>query len=101
MKEELSPQQKGWVVVVMTTWAEGYVSEDAVRSALMDSGEMDRWDEVRLRAPEECRLVDAIDAVSELLKTTPPGVGSPGLTRADGLLREVVDLLRNVRKLGG
>ena len=101
MKEELSPQQKGWVVVVMTTWAEGYVSEDAVRSALMDSGEMDRWDEIRLRAPEERRLVDAIDAVSDLLKTTPPGVGSPGLTRADGLLREVVDLLRNVRKLGG
>jgi len=100
-KDELGPQQKGWVAVVVAAWMEGHVSEDAIRSALMDSGEMDRWDTVRLRTPEQRRLVDAIDAVSDLLKAIPPGVGSPGLTRADGLLREVADLLRNARKNGG
>ena len=97
MKEELSPQQKGWVVVVMTTWAEGYVSEDAIRSALTASGEMDRWETVRLRASEERRLVDAIDAVSDLLNSVSPGKPIPSLVRADGLIRLVLDSLQNAR----
>ncbi len=100
-KDELGQQQKEWVAVVITGWMEGHVSEDAIRSALTESGEMDRWDTVRLRASEQRRLVDAIDAVSDILKTTPPGVGSSVLTRADGLLREVADLLRQARKTVG
>jgi hypothetical protein len=101
MHDELSSQQKGWVAVVTTAWMDGQVPEDAIRSALVDSGEMDRWDTVRLRTPEQRRLVDAIDAVSDILKGTPPGGASPAITRADGLLREVLDLLRTVRKTGG
>ena len=101
MRDELGPKQNGWVATVTTAWLEGLLPEEAIRSALTDSGEMDRWDTVRLRAPEQRRLVDAIDAVSDILKTTLPGVGSPALTRADGLLREVADLLRSVRKTGG
>ena len=101
MNDELSSQQKGWVAVVTTAWMDGQVPVDAIRSALTDSGEMDRWDTVRLRAPEQRRLVDAIDAVSDILKSTPPGGVSPAITRADGLLREVLDLLRTVRKTGG
>ncbi len=100
MNDELSPQQKGWVAVVMTAWMDGQVPDDAIRSALMDSGEMDRWDTVRLRAPEQRRLVEAIGAVSDILKSTLPGYASPAITRADGLLREVLDLLRTVRKTG-
>ena len=101
MNDELSPQQKGWVAVVMTAWMDGQVPDDAIRSALTDSGEMDRWDTVRLRPPQQRRLVDAIDAVADILKSTPPGGASPAITRADGLLREVLDLLRTVRKNGG
>lgn len=101
MNDELPPQQKGWVAVVTIAWMDVQVPEDSIRSALVDSGEMDRWDTVRLLAPEQRRLVDAIDAVSDILKSTPPGTASPAITRVDRLLRDVLDLLRTVRKTGG
>jgi hypothetical protein len=59
---------------------------------------MDRWDTVRLRAPDQKRLVEAFDAVTDLLNTTPPGAPVPHLTRANGLLRQVMDLLRQPGK---
>jgi len=101
MKEELGPHHGRMVAEVMTAWIEGNLSESAIRSALEDSGEMDRWDIVRLQGPEQRRLTDAIDAVSDVLKSTPPGSSSPALTRINDLLREVANLLRNARKSGG
>ena len=101
MKEELGPQQSQWVADVLIAWLEGNLSDSTIRSALEDSGEMDRWDNIRLQAPEQRRLADAIDAVSDITKATPPGPSSPALTRANDLLREVANLLRNIQKSGG
>lgn len=67
---------------------QGFIPEATIRTALLDSGEMDRWDTVRLPAPEQKRLVEAFDAVTDLLNTTPPGAPVPQLTRANGLLRQ-------------
>jgi hypothetical protein len=70
----------------------------AHKDIAFDSGEMDRWDTVRLHAPEMKRLVEAFDAVTDLLNSTPPGEPVPQLTRANGLLRQVMDLLRQAGK---
>ncbi len=88
MKDVLDPQQNAQVTEVFTAWMQGFVPEATIRSALLDSGEMDRWDTVRLRAPEQKRLVEAFDAVTDILNTTPPGPPVPHLTRANGLLRQ-------------
>ena len=101
LKDVLDPQQNDQVTEVFTAWMQGFVPEATIRSALLDSGEMDRWDTVRLRAPEHKRLVEAFDAVTDLLNTTPPGAPVPHLTRANGLLRQVMDLLREVQKGSG
>ena len=71
---------------------------DALRRALTDSGEMDRWDAVNLGARDRACLSDALDAVTDLLNTVPPGRPILELTRANGLLRQVLDVLRNTHK---
>lgn len=101
MKDVLDPQQNAWVTEVFTAWMQGFVPEATIRGAMFDSGEMDRWDTVRLRAPEQKRLVEAFDAVTDLLNSTPPGAPVPHLTRANGLLRQVMDLLRQAGKPPG
>ncbi len=101
LTDVLEPQQNVWVTEVFTAWMQGFVPEAAIRSALFESGEMDRWDTVRLRAPEQKRLVEAFDAVTDLLNSTPPGEPVPPLTRANGLLRQVIDLFRQAGKLSG
>lgn len=80
---------------------QGHVSENPLRHALTVSGEMDRWDTVRLRTPEQRRLVEAFDAVADLLNSAPPGEPVPQLTRPNGLLRQVMDLLRQAGILSG
>jgi hypothetical protein len=101
MKDVLDPQQNEWAIEVFTAWMQGFVPEASIRRALFDSGEMDRWDTVRLRAPEQKRLIEAFDAVTDLLNSTPPGEPVPHLTRANGLLRQVMDLLRQAGKYPG
>ncbi len=101
MKDVLDGEQNAWVTEVFTAWMQGFVPEATIRTALLDSGEMDRWDTVRLRAPEQKRLVEAFDAVTDLLNSTPPGAPVPQLTRANGLLRQVMDLLRQTGKPSG
>jgi hypothetical protein len=98
MKDVLDNHHNAAVVEVFTAWMQGHVSEDALRHALTDSGEMDRWDAVKLGAKDRERLGDALDAVTDLLNTIPPGRPILELTRANGLLRQVVDLLRNASK---
>lgn len=98
MKDVLDSQHNGWVTEVFTAWMQGFVSETALREALFASGEMDRWDTVRLRAPEQRRVADALDAVTDLINVTPPGAPSRELTRANGLLRQVLDLLQDAKK---
>lgn len=94
MKDVLDSRHNSAVKEVFTAWMEGHLPDDVIRKALFDSGEMDRWDTVRLRAPDQRRLVEAIDAVTDLLNATPPGAPTRELTRANGLLRQVMDLLR-------
>ena len=95
MKDVLDSQHNAWVTEVFTTWMQGHVSEDALRRALTDSGEMDRWDAVKLGAKDRERLDDALNAVTDLLNTVPPGRPILELTRANGLLRQVADCLRD------
>lgn len=44
------------------------------------------------------RIDDALSAVTDLLNTVPPGRRILELTRANGLLRQVVDCLRTAKK---
>ncbi len=94
MKDVLETQHNEWVTEVFTAWMQGLVPEATIRRALFDSGEMDRWDTVRFRAPEQKRLVEAFDAVSDLLNAVPPSAPVPQWTRANGLLRQALDCLR-------
>ena len=98
MKDVLDSQHNGWVVEVFKSWMEGHLPEKAIRDALGASGEMDRWDTIRLRAPEQRRLADAMDAVTDLLNSTAPSRPVTELTQANGLLRQVMDCLREVNK---
>ncbi len=98
LKDVLDSKHNHAVTEVLTTWMQGHVPESSLRRALTESGEMDRWDTVRLQAPEQRRLADATDAVTELLNSTPPGNPMAHLARADGLLRQVADLFREARK---
>jgi hypothetical protein len=98
MKDVLDPQENAQVTEVFTACMQGFVPEASIRRALFDSGEMDRWDTVRLRAPEQKHLVEAFDAVTDLLNPTSPGEPVPRLTHANGLLRQVMDLLRQAGK---
>lgn len=86
------------MIEAFTAWMQGHVTEDALRHALTTSGEMDRWDAVTLGAKDRERLDDALGAVTDLLNTIPPGRPILELTRAKGLLRQVVDCLRTAKK---
>jgi hypothetical protein len=98
MKDVLDSNNREAVREVFNAWMDGYVSDAAIRQALFASGEMDRWDTVRLRAPEQRRVADALDAVTDLINSTPPGAPSRELTRANGLLRQVLDVLQDAKK---
>jgi hypothetical protein len=98
MKDVLDSNNRTAVREVFTAWFDGYLGEESIREALLASGEMERWDTVRLRAPEQRRVADALDAVTDLINATPPGAPSRELTRANGLLRQVLDLLQDAKK---
>jgi len=60
-------------------------------------GEMDRWDTIRLREPDWHRFVEAMDAVTDLLNSVQPSVHNAPLALANGLLRQVMDSLPQVK----
>ncbi len=97
LKDVLDSRHNAAVSQLLQGWIAGHLSEDAIREALVASGEMDRWDSVRLRAPEQRRLVDAIDAVADLLSSVPPSAPILEATRANDLLRQAADCLRRAR----
>jgi hypothetical protein len=94
MKDVLDSNNRTAVQEVFTAWFDGHLGEDAIREALFASGEMDRWDTVRLGHSEQRRVADALDAVTDVINKVPPGAPSRELTRANGLLRQVLDVLR-------
>ncbi|MBX3734014.1 MAG: hypothetical protein KF791_15675 [Verrucomicrobiae bacterium] len=91
LKDVLDSHHNAAVVEVFTAWMQGHVPEAALRRALTASGEMDRWDTVKLGAKDRERLGDALGAVTDLVNTVSPGRPTFELTRANGLLRQVVD----------
>lgn len=95
MKDVLDSRNREAVREVFNAWMGGYLGEDAIRDALFASGEMDRWDTVRLGSTEQRRVADALDAVTDVINKVSPGAPSRELTRASGLLRQVLDLLRD------
>lgn len=89
LKGVLDSQRNGWVTEIFTAWMRGQVPDDFLRRALTDSGEMERWDAGRINSVERGRLDEALDAVDEILRTTPPGTTHTALARVSGLLRQV------------
>jgi hypothetical protein len=98
MEDVLDRRHNAAVVEVLTAWMQGHVMEDALGRALTVSGEMDLWDAMTLGAKDRERLDDALSAVTDLLNAVPPGPPILEPTRANGLLRQVVDCLRTARK---
>lgn len=88
LRQELDSQRGTWVTEVFTAWMDGLVPDDFLRRSLSDSGEMERWGTARLSTAERGCLEKALDAVCEILRSTPPGVAHSALTCAMALLRE-------------
>lgn len=91
LKGVLDSQGTSRALQVFTAWMNGDVSEEALRQALNDAGEMVRWDAIQLSAAERTGLDHAIDAVNEILRTTPPGIAHSALARAANLLRQAAE----------
>lgn len=100
LKDVLDSHNNKAVTEVLTGWMQGHVPESSLRRALTDSGEMARWDSTHLTSAENRRLEDARDVVNDLLRSTLPGNPQTNLAKADGLLREVLDHLRQAEKSG-
>lgn len=96
LKDGLDPHHQRAVSELFSGWIDGLVSDDALRRALVHSGEMDRWDSLRLSAPEHRRLTDAMDSVADLLRSMAPSSLSVKGARAEELLREALKLLQSV-----
>jgi len=97
MKDVLDSRHNALVREVFSAWMEGFVPEQTLRRTLTESGEMDRWDAIRLGAPELQRLAVAMDAVTDLLNSTPPGNAASRLAPANEQLHQAADLLRQAR----
>ncbi len=72
LKNALDLRHHVAVSELFSGWIDGMVSDEALRRALVYSGEMDRWDFLRLSPPEHRGLADAMDAVTDLLKSMYP-----------------------------
>ncbi len=100
LKSVLDSRHNEWVAEVFTAWMEGHVSEGALRTALRASGELDRWDTVTMCAADQDRLTEALDGITSVLNSTPPGRSATHLSCANDLLREASDQLLQARRSG-
>ncbi len=98
LKSVLDSRHNEWVGEVFTAWMEGHVTEGTLRTALRASGELDRWDTVTIRAAGAERLTEAMDAITGLLNSIPPGPSSTRLSRANDLLQEAADQIQRARR---
>ena len=98
LKDVLDSKHNAAVGVVLRSWMDGHLSEDAIRAALVNSGEMDRWDSTHLSSAEQKQLGKALDAVTGLMNSLPPGLPVTPLTRAKGILNQLLDSLREAGK---
>lgn len=91
LRHTLDQQQSGWATEVFTAWMNGHVSEELLRRALADSGEMERCDAAALAVEERERLQDAVNTVNDILRKTPPGLCHSTIAQALTLLRQTAD----------
>lgn len=97
LRDNLDARHQGAVTLLFAAWMQGDLPDDTLRQALTDSGEMDRWDELRLTPAQKELLGTATNTVTQLLATLPPSGLYPDITRANALLRQVVDCLTTQR----
>ncbi len=97
LRDNLDARHQGAVTILFAAWMQGDLPDDTLRQALTDSGEMDRWDEFRLNPAQKELLGTATNTVTQLLATLPPSGLYPAITRANALLRQVVDCLSPIR----
>lgn len=93
LRDNLDARHQGAVTLLLAAWMQGDLPDDTLRQALTDSGEMDRWDEIRLNPAQKELFTTATNTVIQLLATLPPSGLYPDITRANALLRQVVDCL--------
>ena len=93
LRDNLDARHQGAVTLLLAAWMQGDLPDDTLRQALTDSGEMDRWDEFRLNPAQKELFTTAANTVTQLLATLPPSGLYPDITRANALLRQVVDCL--------
>ena len=93
LRDNLDARHQGAVTLLFAAWMQGDLPDDTLRQALTDSGEMDRWDEFRLNPAQKELFTTATNTVTQLLATLPPSGLYPDITRANALLRQVVDCL--------
>lgn len=101
LKAVLDSQHTALVDEVFGGWMQGLVPEDALRRTLTDSGEMDRWEVSHFSTRGFDRLTEAMDAVNDILKTTPPGKVAAQMSRANDLLLELSASLRRAKDPSG
>jgi hypothetical protein len=93
LRDNLDARHQGAVTLLFAAWMQGDLPDDTLRQALTDSGEMDRWDDLRLNPAQKALFTTATESVTQLLATLPPSGLYPDITRANALLRQVVDCL--------
>lgn len=93
LRDNLDARHQGAVTLLFAAWMQGDLPDDTLRQALTDSGEMDRWDEFRLNPAQKELFTTAANTVTQLLATLPPSGLYPDITRANALLRQLVDCL--------
>lgn len=91
LKDVLDSRHNDAVTAVFTGWMQGAVSDDALRRTLKDSGEMDRWDTASFYGPERQHLVAAMDTVSQVLTSSPPGESASHLTQVVASLGQALE----------
>lgn len=73
---------------------QGLVSEESLRRALVDSGEMDRCNVVHVSDPDQICLADAMNAAVEFHKSVPRSTHATRVVLAEELVQHVMVWLR-------
>ncbi len=94
LRHALDRQQSGWATEVFNAWINVHVSDELLRQALTDSGEMEGWDSARPATADQQHLHDGTDIVTAVLRWIQPGASHARLTQELALLHEVIESAR-------
>jgi len=87
----LDGKQSAWVSAVLTGWSLGNLTEDALRDALRGSGELGRWESVRLEQASLKKLGESMSLIAGALRKSVPGPSTSRLAQAHELLQETLE----------